>query len=93
MHNVGISFYILEDDTSPHTGSQKVTGYLVFDTKVYFTINTQLVLYVYKNTDPIGSTYADVVSIYRARIDFTYASLSIIYICVTDIRNTYIQSL
>jgi hypothetical protein len=33
MHNVGIAFKVLENDTSPPVGWKKVTGHLIFDVK------------------------------------------------------------
>ena len=36
MHNVGIAFEVLENDSSPPLGWSKVTGHLIFDVKTGF---------------------------------------------------------
>ena len=83
---------MLENDTITPAGCQKVTYHLLIDMKVYFTRNNRLVLDRYKDLDTIGSTYASIVSRDSVIIAFTYASINVLYMCVTDIRNTYIQA-
>ena len=45
-----------------------------------------------KNPNPIGSTYAGVVSKESVHIAFTYAALNGIEVCAADIRNAYLQA-
>ena len=45
-----------------------------------------------KSPDPIGSTYAGVVSRESVRIGFTYAALNGIDVCAADICNAYLQA-
>ena len=49
-------------------------------------------LYGHKTRDPIGSTYAGVVSRDSVQIAFTYAALNGLDICAADIRNAYLQA-
>jgi hypothetical protein len=62
MHNGGVAFEVLGDgEQAPPTWS-KVIGDLVFDVKMDFTPKARWVLDGHKTPDPIGSTYAGVVS-------------------------------
>ena len=93
MHNVGISFEVLENNSFPSVGSWKVTGNLIFDVKVYFTGKEDIwLLYGHKTPDPIGPTYAGVVYRYSIKISFTHSSLNSLYLCVLDISNAYLQA-
>ena len=46
----------------------------------------------HKTPDPIGSTYAGVVSRESVRIVFTYAALNGLDVFAADIRNAYLQA-
>jgi hypothetical protein len=92
MHNVGIAFEVLENDTSPPVGWKKVTGHLVFDVKMDFTRKARWVLDGHKTDNPIGSTYAGVVSRDSVRIAFTYAALNGLDVWAADIRNAFLQA-
>ena len=92
MHNNGIAFEVLsEGEKAPH-GWHKVTGHMVFDVKMDFTRKARWVLDGHKTPDPIGSTYAGVVSRESVRIAFTYAALNDLDVCAADIRNAYLQA-
>ena len=58
-----------------------------------FTRKARWVLDGHKTPNPIGSTYAGVVSRDRIRIAFTYAVLNDLDVFATDIRNAYLQAL
>ena len=92
MFNVGIAFEILPDDKSPPVGFDKVTGHMVFDVRMSFERKARWVLDGHKTPDPIGSTYAGVVSRDSVRIAFTYAALNGLEVCAADIRNAYLQA-
>ena len=92
MRNVGVAFEVLENDTPLPVGWSKVTGHLVFDVKMDFTRKARWVLDGHKTPDPIGSTYAGVVSRESVRIAFTYAALNELDVCAADIRNAYLQA-
>eukprot|EP00957_Ditylum_brightwellii_P059420 4511244-Ditylum_brightwellii.AAC.1 len=62
MLNVSIAFEVYEEGKSAPTGWKKVTGHLVWDAKMDFTRKAQWVLDGHKTFNPIGSTYAGVVS-------------------------------
>ena len=70
IHNVGISFKILENYTSKPAWLHKLKVHIVFNAKFHFTINARLVLYGYKTHDTIGSTYPVVLSRESPRIYF-----------------------
>ena len=65
---------------------------MVFDVKMDFTGKDRWVLDGHKTSDPIGSTYAGVVSRESVQIAFTYAALSDIEVFAADIRNAYLQA-
>lgn len=69
-----------------------MTGHLVWDVKMDFTRKAQWVLDGHKMPDPIGSTYAGVVSCESVHIAFTYAALNKLDICAADIWNAYLQA-
>ena len=56
-----------------------------------FTRKARWVLDGHKSRDPIGSTYAGVISKESVRIAFTYAALNQLEVCASDIRNAYLQ--
>lgn len=92
MFNVGIAFEVLSDGKKAPPGWTQVTGHLVFDVKMDFTRKARWVLDGHKTDDPVGSTYAGVVSRESVRIAFTYAALNGVAICAADIRNAYLQA-
>jgi Reverse transcriptase (RNA-dependent DNA polymerase) len=67
-------------------------GHLVYDVKIDFTRKARWVLDGHKTADPIGSSYAGVVSRESIRIAFTYAALNHLDVCAADIRNAYLQA-
>ena len=93
MAEVGINFKVLEDVKVAPIGWKKVTFHLVCNIKMYFTRKSRWVLYGHKITEPIGSTYAGVVSWESVGIAFTYAALNEFDVSATDIRNAYSQAL
>jgi hypothetical protein len=76
MTEVGVAFEVLDEGVAAPVGSSKVTGHLVWDVKMDFTRKARWVLDGHKTPDPIGSTYAGVVSRESVRIAFTYAALN-----------------
>ena len=73
-------------------GWSHVTGHLVFDVKMDFTRKARWVLDGHKTPNPIGSTYAGVVSRESVRIAFTYAALNGLDVFAADVRNAYLQA-
>eukprot|EP00957_Ditylum_brightwellii_P089790 6838946-Ditylum_brightwellii.AAC.1 len=57
-----------------------------------FTRKARWVLDGHRTVNPIGSTYAGVVSCESVRIAFTYASLNDLSVCTADIRNAYLRA-
>lgn len=92
MFNVGIAFEVLNEGQKAPVGWHKVTGHLVYDVKMDFTRKARWVLDGHKTADPIGSSYAGVVSRESIRIAFTYAALNHLDVCAADIRNAYLQA-
>mgnify|MGYP003331585170 FL=1 len=92
MKNVGIAFEVLPEGKWAPPGWTKVTGHLVWELKMDFTQKARWVLDGHKTADPIGSTYAGVVSRESVRIAFTYAALNGLDVCAADIRNAYLQA-
>ena len=76
MYNVGVAFEVLEEESQVPKGWNKVTGYLVWDVKMYFTHKVRWVLDGHKTLDLVGSTYVGVVSLESVRITFTYTTLN-----------------
>ena len=74
MFNMGIAFEVLEEKQSAPLGWSQVTGHLVWDVKMDFTQKARWALDGHKTPDPIGSTYAGIVSRESVRIAFTYAA-------------------
>jgi hypothetical protein len=62
MHNVGVAFEVLEEGKKAPVGWSKVTGHLVWDVKMDFSRKARWVLDGHKTPNPVGSTYAGVVS-------------------------------
>ena len=92
MTEVGVAFEVLEEGQQPPIGWRKVTGHLVWDCKMDFTRKSRWVLDGHKTPDPVGSTYAGVVSRESVRIAFTYAALNGLEVYAADIRNAYLQA-
>ena len=57
-----------------------------------FTRKARWALDGHKTPDPIGSTFAGVVSRESIRIAFTYAALNDLRVFAADVRNTYLQA-
>jgi hypothetical protein len=62
MKNVGIAFQVLDEGQHEPVGWAKVTGHILFDVKMDFIRKARWVLDGRKTPNPIGSTYAGVVS-------------------------------
>jgi hypothetical protein len=92
MTEVGVAFEVLDDGVKAPIGWSKVTGHLVWDVKMDFTRKARWVLDGHKTPDPVGSTYAGVVSRESVRIAFTYAALNGLDVFAADIRNAYLQA-
>ena len=92
MYNVGVAFEILPDGQPAPKGWHKVTGHIIWDLKMDFTRKARWVLDGHKTADPVGSTYAGVVSRESVRIALTYAALNELDVCAADIRNAYLQA-
>ena len=65
---------------------------MVLGVKMVFTRKARWVLDGHRSADPIGSTYAGVVSRDSVRIALTYASLNDIDVLAADIQNAYLQA-
>ena len=93
MCNVGVAFEILDEGAHVRHGWKQVTRHLVWDMKMDFTRKARWVLNGRKTLDPIGSTYAGVVSRESVCIALTYAALNDLDVYATDIQNAYLQAL
>ena len=93
MYNVGVAFEILDEGTHAPHGWKQVTGHLVWDVKMDFTRKARWVLDGHETLDPIGSTYAGVVSRESVRIALTYVALNDLDVFAADIQNAYLQAL
>ena len=76
MYNVRVAFEILDEGVHVPHGWKQVTRHLVWDVKMDFTRKARWVLGGHKTPDPIGSTYAGVVSRESVCIALTYAALN-----------------
>ena len=92
MYNVRVAFEILDEGSHASHGWKQVTGHLVWDVKMDFTRKARWVLNGHKTPDPIGSTYAGVVSRESVCIALTYAALNDLDVFAADIRNAYLQA-
>jgi hypothetical protein len=92
MHNVGIAFSVQDEGQQAPVGWSKVTGHIIYDVKMDFTRKARWVLDGHKTENPIGSTYAGVVSRESVRIALTYAALNDLDVMAADIRNAYLQA-
>ena len=92
MFNVGVAFEILEEDQPAPAGWKKASRHLIWDVKMDFTRKAGWVLDRHKTPDPIGSTFAGMVSHESVRIAFTYAALNGLQVFAADIHNAYLQA-
>ena len=92
MYNVGVAFEILDEGSHALHGWKQVTGHLVWDVKMDFTRKARWVLNSHKTLDPIGSTYAGVVSRESVHIAQTYAALNDLNVFAANIWNAYLQA-
>jgi hypothetical protein len=92
MTEVKVAFEVLEEEMKAPIGWSKVAGHLVWDVKMDFTRKARWVLDGHKTRNPIGSTYAGVVSRDSIRIAFTYAALNGLDVFAANIRNAYLQA-
>ena len=91
VFNVGVAFEILEEDQAAPPGWNKASG-LIWDVKMDFTRKARGFLDGHKTPDPIGSTFAGVVSRESVRIAFTYTALNDLQVFAADICNAYLQA-
>jgi hypothetical protein len=75
MTKVGVAFEVLDEDVGAPIGWKKVTGHLIWDVKMDFPRKGCWVPDGHKTPDPIGLTYAGVVSRESVYIAFTYTCL------------------
>ena len=87
MYNVGVAFEILDEGVHVPHGWKQVTRHLVWDVKMDFTRKARWVLNGHKTPDPIGSTYAGVVSRESVHIALTYAALNDLDVFAANIQN------
>ena len=92
MYNVRVAFEILDEGTHVPHGWKRVTGHLVWDVKMDFTRKARWVLDGHKTPDPIGSTYAGVVSRESVQIALTFEALNDLDGFAADIWNAYLQA-
>ena len=92
MSNVGIAFEILNQDETAPVGWSKESGHLIFDVKMDFSRKARWVLDGHRSADPVGYTYAGVVSRDIVCIALTYAALNDIDVLVADIHNAFLQA-
>ena len=92
MFNVGVAFEILEEGQKAPPGWNKASRHLIWDVKMDFTRKARWVLDGHKTPDPIGSTFAGVVSWESVRIAFTYAALNDLQVFAANIHNAYLQA-
>ena len=90
IYNNGVTFEILEKAKQAPPGWHKISGDLAIDVKINFTRKVRWVLDGYKTPDPVGSTYADVVSRESVIITFTYVELNDPDSFAADVRNAYL---
>ena len=93
MYNVRVALEILDEGAHAPHGWKQVTRHLVWDVKMDFTRKARWVLNGHKTLDPIGSTYADVVSRESVCIALTYAALNDLDDFAANIWNAYLQAL
>ena len=62
MQNVGVELVVSLEGQKHQVGWSKVTGNLIWDVNMDFTRKARWVLNGHKTPDPIGSTYAGILS-------------------------------
>ena len=87
-----MAFEILDEGVHVPHGWKQVTVHLVWDVKMDFTRKARWVLNGHKTPDPIGSTYAGVVSRESMCIALTYAALNDLNVFAANIWNAYLQA-
>ena len=92
MKNLGCAFRIIENEVPTPVGYEKSSGHFVFDVKMDFQRKARWVKDGHKHADPVGSTYAGVVSRESVRIALVYAALNDIDVTCADIMNAYLQA-
>ena len=92
MGNVRVAFQILEEEEEIPVGYKELSVHLIFDVKMDLTRKARLVADGHKTPDPIGSTYAGVVSRESVRIALTYAALLGLEVWGADIQNAYLSA-
>ena len=92
MYNVRVAFEILDEGAHAPHGWKQVARHLVWDVKIDFTRKARWVLDGHKTLNPIGSTYACVVSRESVHIALTYAALNDLDVFAADIQNAYLQA-
>ena len=92
MYNVRVAFEILHEGAHVPHGWKRATEHLVWDVRMDFTRKARWVLDGHKTPDPIGSTYAGVVSRESVHIALTYAALNDLDVFAANIRNAYLQA-
>ena len=90
--NVGATIEILEEGQSAPLGWKRASGHLIWDVKMDFTRKARWVLDGHKTPNPIGSTFAGMVSRDSVRIAFTYAVLNGLQMFAANIHNAYLQA-
>jgi hypothetical protein len=92
MTEIGVAFEVLPEGKIAPPKWKKVSGHLVWNLKMDFTRKARWLLDGHKTPNPIGSTYAGVVSRDSVRITFTYAALNGVDVWAADIKNAYLQA-
>ena len=92
MTNVLVAFEILDKDENLPKMLKRLGVHFIFDVKMDLTRKARLVADGHKTPDPIGSTYAGVVSRETVRIAFTYAALNNLSVLAVDIQNAYLTA-
>jgi hypothetical protein len=93
MHNVGIAFLVLDAGQDALVRwSNKESSHIIYDVKIDFTRKARWVLDGHKTANPVGSTYAGVVSQESVRIALTYAALNELDVTAANMRNAYLQA-
>jgi hypothetical protein len=92
MTEIGVAFEVLAEGQKAPPKWKMVTGHLDWDLKIDFTRKARWALDGHKTPNPVGSTYAGLVSKDSVRISFTYAALNGVDICTADIKNAYLQA-
>ena len=79
MKNLGVAFDVLEAHENVPVGLTKASGHLVWDVMMDFTQKARWVKDGHRTEDPLGTSYAGVVSRDSVRISFTLAAMNGLY--------------